>query len=76
LAFNACAKKWQYAPIIIIITPALLRVDLLQRMFQKSEEQQVEVLTAHSYQGQKGNIVIVSTVQTKKVGFVDDPQLT
>jgi hypothetical protein len=67
-------REMALRPRIIIITPYSAQVDLLQKMFQSDEEQQVEVSTVDSYQGQEGDIVIVSTVRTKKVGFVDDPQ--
>jgi hypothetical protein len=44
-------------------------VDLLQKLMPN-----VEVSTVDSYQGQEGDVVIISTVRTKKTGFVDDAQ--
>ena len=54
---------------IIVIAPYKAQVDLLQKLLPN-----VEVSTVDSYQGQEGDVVIISTVRTKKTGFVDDAQ--
>jgi hypothetical protein len=54
---------------IIVIAAYKAQVDLLQKLLPN-----VEVSTVDSYQGQEGDVVIISTVRTKKTGFVDDAQ--
>jgi hypothetical protein len=54
---------------IIVIAPYKAQVELLQKVLPH-----VEVSTVDSYQGQEGDVVIISTVRTKKAGFVDDAQ--
>jgi energy-coupling factor transporter ATP-binding protein EcfA2 len=54
---------------IIVIAPYKAQVNVLQKLLPS-----VEVSTVDSYQGQEGDVVIISTVRTKKAGFVDDAQ--
>lgn len=64
------------APRIVVITPYCAQADLL-----KTELQKVKVLasldwavsTVDSFQGQEADIVIISTVRSRRIGFVDDP---
>ena len=56
---------------IIIITPYRAQVDLLSKHLKKDHT--VEVTTVDSVQGSEADIVILSTVRTKKPGFIDDP---
>jgi len=57
---------------VIVITPYRAQVCLLTEQLKKTRG--VEVATVDSFQGQEGDIVIISTVRTKQPGFVDDPQ--
>jgi superfamily I DNA and/or RNA helicase len=57
----------------IVITPYLAQALLLKRELKKIKSlRSWDVATAHSFQGQEGDIVIVSTVRTKSVGFTDN----
>jgi hypothetical protein len=56
----------------IIITPYRAQVCLLSEQFKGVRG--VEVATVDSFQGQEADIVILSTVRTKHLGFVDDSQ--
>ena len=55
---------------IIIITPYRAQEQLLRETLDPSIN--IEVSTVDSFQGQEGDIVVISTVRTKHVGFVDD----
>ena len=60
---------------IVIITPYQAQMTFLQTELKKMKGiGKWVVSTVDSFQGQEGEIVIVSTVRTKRVGFVDDPQ--
>ena len=60
---------------IVIITPYQAQMVLLQTELKKVVGiGKWVVSTVDSFQGQEGEIVIISTVRTKRVGFVDDPQ--
>jgi hypothetical protein len=57
----------------IVITPYLAQAQLLKRELKKIKSLRAwDVATVDSFQGQEGDIVIVSTVRTKSVGFTDD----
>jgi hypothetical protein len=57
----------------IVITPYLAQALLLKRELKKIKSLRAwDVATVDSFQGQEGDIVIVSTVRTKSVGFTDD----
>ena len=58
---------------IIIITPYLAQTELLKSNFENVKGLgRVDVATVDSFQGQEGDIVIISTVRTKGVGFLDN----
>jgi len=61
---------------IIVITPYAAQVKLLQSklLVCPSQACTLDIATVDSFQGQEGDIVIVSTVRTHKVGFTDDEQ--
>jgi AAA domain len=59
---------------IIIITPYKSQVVLLQQMTCPLKSHNLEVSTVDSFQGQEGDVVILSTVRTQKVGFTDNGQ--
>lgn len=57
----------------IVITPYLAQAQLLRKELKKITSLRAwDVATVDSFQGQEGDIVIVSTVRTKSVGFTDD----
>lgn len=59
----------------VIITPYKAQVAFLRDELRKVKKLGVwEVNTVDSFQGQEGDIVIISTVRTDSVGFIDDPQ--
>jgi len=58
---------------IIIITPYKSQAKHLREMCGPLK-MNIEVSTVDAFQGQEGDIVILSTVRTKQVGFVDDKQ--
>ena len=58
---------------VIVITPCEAQVACLRRKLQKIKWVQAhDISTVDSFQGQEGDIVLVSTVRTKSVGFIDD----
>ena len=57
---------------IIVITPYKAQVKLLQRAISVPHNCVIEIATVDSFQGQEADIVILSTVRTHAVGFVDD----
>ena len=59
---------------IIIITPYKAQMKLLAEQIRVSRPHSVDVSTVDAFQGQEGDIVILSTVRTKAAGFVDDRQ--
>lgn len=59
---------------IIVISPYNAQVALLRSKLVCPPGCILDVATVDSFQGQEGDIVIVSTVRTGKIGFVDDPQ--
>ncbi len=61
---------------VIIITPYKSQMRLLENQIKlpKGSKAQLMTSTVDAFQGQEGDIVIVSTVRTKFVGFVDDAQ--
>jgi hypothetical protein len=59
---------------IIIITPYKAQAKLLRDMTRPLRYSNLEVSTVDAFQGQEGDIVILSTVRTRNVGFVDDGQ--
>src|SRR5689334_7799222 len=58
---------------IIVITPYRAQVKLLKESLAGIGHT-IEVATVDSFQGQEGEIVIVSTVRTQRIGFVDSAQ--
>lgn len=57
---------------IIVISPYRSQVHLLKELFRNTKGlKSVEVATVDSFQGQEGDVVILSTVRTTRVGFVD-----
>lgn len=56
---------------VIVITPYNAMVDRLRR-FLKNSKYNIDVGTVDSFQGQEGDIVIVSTVRTSSSSFVDN----
>ena len=61
---------------VIVITPYKSQLKLLQQQIKLAKHSKnVELLisTVDAFQGQEADIVLVSTVRTKNVGFVDDP---
>ena len=62
-------------PRTIVITPYRAQAKLLKKRLEgMSELGRVNVSTVDSFQGQEGEIVVVSTVRTQQVGFVDNDQ--
>jgi hypothetical protein len=61
---------------VIVITPYKSQMKLLQEQIKlpKGSKARLMISTVDAFQGQEGDIVIVSTVRTKRVGFVDDSQ--
>lgn len=59
---------------VIIITPYKAQATLLQEMTRHLKYCNLQVSTVDSFQGQEGDVVILSTVRTKNVGFIDDDQ--
>jgi superfamily I DNA and/or RNA helicase len=63
---------------IIIISPYSAQVNLLKNMVRRKRKSlrgcDIDVATVDSFQGQEADIVIVSMVRTKSVGFVGDAQ--
>lgn len=60
---------------IIIITPYKSQVALLREHISKLKLGcNCEVSTVDAFQGQEGDVVIISFVRTHKVGFIDDAQ--
>jgi tetratricopeptide (TPR) repeat protein len=59
---------------IIIITPYRAQVKLLREIVKVPRQCNLQIATVDSFQGQEGDIVIISTVRTRRVGFVDDRQ--
>jgi hypothetical protein len=59
---------------IIIITPYKAQMKLLAEQIRVPHPHSVDVSTVDAFQGQEGDIVILSTVRTKAAGFVDDRQ--
>ena len=60
------------SPRIIVITPYRAQVRLLRESLESlNKKEHIEVATVDSFQGQEADIVIVSTVRTHRVGFVD-----
>jgi hypothetical protein len=59
---------------IIIITPYKAQMKLLAEQISVPPPHSVDVSTVDAFQGQEGDIVILSTVRTKAAGFVDDRQ--
>jgi hypothetical protein len=58
---------------IIIIAPYRAQVRLLQeRVKAPRKTARLDIATVDSFQGQEGDVVIFSTVRTKRLGFVDD----
>jgi len=63
-------------PKIIIVTPYKAQLKILQErvVLPKHCKALLLISTVDAVQGQEGDIVVVSTVRTEKVGFTDDPQ--
>jgi hypothetical protein len=59
---------------IIIITPYRAQVKLLQELVVVPRQSNLQIATVDSFQGQEGDVVIISTVRTRRAGFVDDKQ--
>ena len=60
---------------VAVITPYRAQSDLLRKELKKVKDlKDWSVSTVDSYQGQEADIVIISTVRTERVGFIDDPQ--
>jgi AAA domain len=58
---------------VIIITPYKAQAKLLKEHINLPRVN-IEIATVDSFQGQEGDIVIIATVRTHRVGFVDDAQ--
>jgi len=61
-------------PRVVVITPYNSQKTLIQSELQKVKKLEAHVATVDSFQGQEAEVVIISTVRTKGVGFIDDPQ--
>jgi len=61
-------------PRVVVITPYKSQKTLIQSELQKVKKLEAHVATVDSFQGQEAEVVIISTVRTKGVGFIDDPQ--
>lgn len=59
---------------IIIITPYKAQTKLLREATAPLGSLNIEVSTVDAFQGQEGEVVILSSVRTRSVGFVDDSQ--
>lgn len=59
---------------IVVITPYKSQKLLIESELKKVKKLDVQVATVDSFQGQEADVVIISTVRTKVVGFTDDPQ--
>jgi len=59
---------------IIVITPYSGQVKLLKETLACPRGCVLDVATVDSFQGQEADILILSTVRTRKIGFVDDRQ--
>lgn len=61
---------------VIIIAPYKAQVKLIEDQIKlpKGNKAQLMVSTVDAFQGQEGDIVILSTVRTKGIGFVDNAQ--
>ena len=59
---------------IIIITPYSGQVKYLKETLVCPQGCTLDIATVDSFQGQEGDAVILSTVRTYKIGFVDDRQ--
>ena len=61
---------------VIVITPYKSQMALLQEKIQLPPESKAQIVinTVDAFQGQEGDVVIVSTVRTNKPGFVDNPE--
>lgn len=67
-------KKQQNAT-IAVITPYRAQAELLEKELEKVKDMKNwSVSTVDSFQGQEADIVIISTVRTKAIGFIDDRQ--
>eukprot|EP00977_Amphora_coffeiformis_P013898 scaffold3784_cov174-Amphora_coffeaeformis.AAC.3 len=65
-------EKSESAPRVIIISPYSAQVEQFKKMLEKFNSINLEVGTVDGFQGQEADIVILSTVRTRAVGFVDD----
>ena len=61
-------RNHQKEPRILVITPYRGQVTVLRRRLDSV----VEVATVDSFQGQEADVVVVSTVRTKNLGFTDN----
>jgi hypothetical protein len=59
---------------VIIITPYRAQAKLLKEIIKIPRQCNLQIATVDSFQGQEGDVVIISTVRTRRVGFVDDKQ--
>lgn len=59
---------------IIVIKPYRAQVKLLKETLKCPRNCTLDISTVDSFQGQEGDVVILSTVRTHKIGFVDDQQ--
>ena len=60
---------------VAVITPYSAQVELLENELKKEKNiKNWSVSTVDSFQGQEADIVIMSTVRTKAIGFIDDRQ--
>lgn len=63
---------------VIIISPYLAQVNLLKKRYLKKYQKnnvQMDVATVDSFQGQEGDIVILSTVRTSPAKFLSDDRI-
>lgn len=59
-------------PRIIVISPYNAQVDRLKQQLSKMKSYRLEIGTVDGFQGQEADVVVLSTVRTRAVGFVDD----
>lgn len=59
---------------IIVISPYRSQVKLLKMRIPPLKNCTLDISTVDSFQGKEGDVVILSTVRTKNIGFVDDQQ--
>jgi len=61
---------------VIIITPYKGQMELLLEQVQlpKGSKASIAINTVDAFQGQEGDVVILSTVRTKRAGFVNDAE--